>query len=96
MSGDHVPQIFLNFDYNQHITTDEYYSLEESVFSVIIVIPIALLVIVGIFSICNLVNFYKNLAKLVKRRYSDTMLWRKVEKYLEKFRKIHDALADID
>lgn len=62
----------------------------------IIYIPVALLVIFGIFSFCNLINFYKNLASLVKRRYTDAVLWRKVEKYLEKFRKIHSALLDIE
>ena len=78
------------------MTTNEYYSLQESIFSVIIVIPIALLLIFGIFSFCNLVNFYKNLAGLVRRRYTDAVLWRKVEKYLDKFRKIHSALVDIE
>lgn len=56
--GDHVPKIFLNFDFNQQLTIDEYYTLEESIFQVIIVIPIALLIIFGIFSFFNLVNFY--------------------------------------
>lgn len=62
----------------------------------IIVIPMALLLIFGIFSFFNLVNFYQNLAALVRRRYTDAVLWRKVEKYLEKFRKIHSALVDIE
>lgn len=91
-----MPQIFLNFDYNQHITTNEYYSLEESIFSVVIYTPIALLLIFGLFSFFNLINFYKNLAGLVRRRYTDALLWRQVEKYLEKFRKIHSALVDIE
>lgn len=96
MAGDHVPKIFLNFDYNQQVTTDEYHTLSESIFSVIIVIPVALLAIFGIFSFFNLVNFYKNLAALIRRRYTDAVLLRKVEKYLGKFRKIHSALDEIE
>lgn len=96
IAGDHVPKIFLNFDYNQQVTIDEYYTLEESIFSVIIIIPMALLVLFGIFSFFNIVNFYTNLASLVRRRYTDAVLWRKVERYMEKFRKIHSALVDIE
>lgn len=96
VSSTGTPSIYLNFDYNQKILEHEYYTLQESIFETILIIPASLLLIFAIFSLFNIVNFYAQIAHLIKRRYTDAVEWRKLEKYLLKFKKIHTALADID
>lgn len=53
-------------------------------------------VILSIFAIINIIMFYRQLAKLIQRRYSDAVQFQKIKKYLSKFEKIHAALEDID
>jgi hypothetical protein len=55
-----------------------------------------MLIIFSFFGLFNIIKFYSELAALISRRYKDAIMWRKLEKYLDKFKKIHAALVDIE
>lgn len=74
----------------------EYYSFAEVIFFTIFVVAASLLISFLALYVFNLINFYGHLARLISRRYTDAVLWRKLEKYLEKFKKIHSALVEIE
>lgn len=55
-----------------------------------------MMIIFSFFGLFNVIKFYTELAELIARRYKDAIMWRKLEKYVDKFRKIHAALLDIE
>ena len=65
VEGTHTPQIFINFDYQQKIIKYEYYTFEESIFQVIIIIPVSMVIIFSFFGCFNIVKFYSELAALI-------------------------------
>jgi hypothetical protein len=68
----------------------------ESVLEIIIVIPIATILITGLLGFINTISFYKNLAKMVQRRYFNAIEWQAIIRYRQKFETIQKALDGID
>ena len=78
IEGTHTPEFFLNLDYKSHVTTYQYFTFADAAFDTVVAVPITVGVVFGIFTLINLLIFYKRLVELIQRRYKDAVQWQKV------------------
>jgi ribulose bisphosphate carboxylase small subunit len=86
----------LNFNFRQTVTTQVLYTLVESILEIIIIIPLAVVITTSMLNFLNTVQFYKNLAQLIQRRYFHAIEWQQILKYRTKFETIYKALDGIE
>ena len=88
-------KIFLDFDFRQTVKTQELYTLWESLMSIIVIVPLALIFLSVLLYMANVVEFYRSLAQLIQRRYFHAIEWQAIQKFRSKFETIQKALEGI-
>lgn len=78
IEGTWAPEFFINFDYHERVTSFQLFTFADAVFDTIIALPLAVGTLLGVFLFINIIMFYRKLAELIQRRYSDALQFQKI------------------